>query len=190
MKIVQLKLFLFIFFLCFCGTHSFSQNRSLDVGLRFQKAINLYYENGVTVQYSDDSLLDHRLFLGLSYVSSRLGSAMGSNALKQDNYLLSGTYFFRPLKSLQPFVRLNTGYFVSDLEYAIFDDLPNSSVLFSPEAGLSYKTKNPIKLGASFGYNIITGDGIEGPGTLFPLFVQTSLTWNIFHSTSEKHEKL
>lgn len=115
---------------------------------------------------------------------------MGSNALQQDNYLLSATYFFRSLKSLQPFVRLNTGYFVSDLEYDIFDDLPNSSVLLSPEVGLSYKTRSPFKLAASFGYNVITGDGIDGPGTLFPLFVQTGVTWNIFHSTSEKHEKL
>lgn len=157
-----------------------SQERELDIGLRFQKSINLYYENGVTLQYTDERLLSKRLFIGFSYVSSRLGTAMGSNAIKQDNFLLSGTWMFRPQRSFQPLLRLNTGYFISDYEDPDFDVLPNSSILISPEFGVGYRFAFPLKTGISLGYNVITGDGLEGPGTLYPLYVQTSITWNIF----------
>lgn len=176
----HLPVWIFLFLFLFSGANIFSQERELDVGLRFQKSINLYYENGFTVQYADDRLLSRRLFVGFSYVSSRLGSGMGTNAIKQDNYLISGSWMFRPQRSLQPFVRLNTGYFIADYEDPVFDVLPNTSILLSPETGLSYRFTFPLKAGISLGYNLITGDGMDGPGTLYPLFVQTSITWNIF----------
>ena len=172
------------------GTTGFSQERELDIGVRFQKSINLYYENGLTVQYSDERLLSKRLFLGLSYVSSRFGTAMGTNAIKQDNYFISGTYMFRPQRSLQPFIRLNTGYFTANYEDPDFEVLPNNSFLISPETGLSYRFSFPLKVGVSFGYNLITGDGMEGPGTLYPLFVQTSITWNMLSNTKTNDTKL
>ncbi|MGZ3926149.1 MAG: hypothetical protein ACXVJG_04270, partial [Mucilaginibacter sp.] len=34
---------------------SVAQNSVLDVGARLQKAVNLYYENGIAVSYSDKS---------------------------------------------------------------------------------------------------------------------------------------
>lgn len=174
------KPFIMLFF-CFCFSFqiSFAQNQVLDVGVRLQKTVNLYYENGFTVQYANDLLLSGRLYLGATYVSSRFGSAFLSNALEQDNFFLSATYYFRPQRVIQPFIRLNTGYFISDLEEAIFEDLPNSSILLSPEFGVGVHTGTPLKINASFGYNTITGNGISGPGTLYPLFVQTSITWNL-----------
>ena len=175
---IQNLLWVLVIFLFFSST-GYSQERELDLGLRFQKSINLYYENGITLQYTDERLLSKRLFIGLSYVSSRFGTAMGTNAIKQDNYFISGTYMFRSQRSLQPFIRLNTGYFKAHYEDPVFDVLPQSSVLISPETGLSYRFSFPLKLGVSFGYNLITGDGRDGPGTLYPLFVQTSVTWNI-----------
>lgn len=51
---------------------AFAQERVLDVGIRVQKTINLYYENGFTLQYTADQLASQRLYFGLSYVSSRL----------------------------------------------------------------------------------------------------------------------
>lgn len=177
--VFQLPVGIFFILLFSTSTASFSQGRELDIGLRFQKSINLYYENGFTVQYADEKLLSQRLFIGFSYVSSRLGTAMGSNAIKQDNFLISGTWMFRPQRSLQPFVRLNTGYFIADYEDPIFDILPDTSILISPETGLSYRFKFPLKAGVSLGYNLITGDGIDGPGTLYPLYVQTNITWQI-----------
>lgn len=166
--------------------HLQAQNPALDVGLRFQKSVNLYFENGITAKYTNERLFSRQFYVGLSYVSSRLGTAMGTNAIKQDNYVLFSSYYFRSERKFQPYVQINTGYFYADYEQALFDDLPNSSILLSPEAGLSVRTNIPLKVAASLGYNLITGDGEKGPGTLYPVFVQTSVTWTIFNTA--RHE--
>lgn len=151
----------------------------LDVGIRLQKSINLYTENGVTLQYSHPKWVNHRLYVGASYVTSRLGTALSSNAIKQDNLLLFTTYYFRPNWIVEPFVKVNVGYFKAHYGADLFNDLPQSSPLVSPEIGLSYCPNFPLKIGGSIGYNLITGNGVTGPGTLYPVFVQTSITWNI-----------
>lgn len=165
-----------------------AQNPVLDVGLRFQKSVNLYFENGVTAQYTNERLFSQQLYFGLSYVSSRLGTAMGTNAIKQDNYVIFSSYYFRSEKKLRPYFQINSGYFYADYEEEIFDDLPNSSILLSPEAGLSIRTNFPLKIAASLGYNLITGDGERGPGTLYPVFLQTSVTWDLFKTTRNEKD--
>jgi hypothetical protein len=154
---------------------SFGQLDKVDVGLRFQKTIDLYYENGITIQYN----YSKKISFGASYITSRLGSAIGSNAIKQDNFIISGAYLFRPNKNLKPFMRLNTGYFTADYESPLFDNLQNNSAILSVDGGLSYSFKCPLKLNASIGYNAITGDGAQGAGTLYPVFFQTSVFWNL-----------
>jgi len=151
----------------------------LKGGIRFQKAQKLYWENGVSFDLNSSKLLDSRLHLGVSYVTSRLGSAMGSNAIKQDNYLVSTGYYFRPKKQIQPFTRLNLGYFHADYEAAIFDVLPNKAFLLSLNAGLSYEFKFPLTISLSAGYNLNSGTGSAGPGTLFPVFYQMSIYYTI-----------
>ncbi|TXK36708.1 outer membrane beta-barrel protein [Pontibacter qinzhouensis] len=159
---------------------AFGQQKALDIGIRFQKSLDMYYENGLTAQY----MLTERWAVGAHYVSSRLGSAMGSNAIRQDNMLVSGAYLFRPQRLLRPFVRANLGYFRADYEADIFDRLPNTSALASAEAGLSYPITPPLKVSGSLGYNALTGDGTSGPGTLFPIFYQLSFTWNVFNAAT------
>lgn len=167
-----------------------AQDRSggavLDVGIRAQKSIGLYTENGITAQFAHSNLVNQRLYIGLTYVTSRLGTALHSNAIKQDNYLVSATYLFRPNWLVRPLVRLNAGYFRADYGSELFRDLPQSSLLASPELGLCVCPRFPLKLNASVGYNLLTGDGVTGPGTLYPVFVQTSLTWNILHRSSAR----
>lgn len=149
-------------------------------GFRLQKTQKLYLENGFAVDYACAKLLDGRIHFGASYVSSRLGSALASNAIKQDNYLLNTAFHFRPQKSLQPFVRLNLGYFYADYESPLFDALPNSTLMTALDAGLSYEFKIPLTLEVSAGYNLSAGTGIAGPGTLFPVFYQMSLLYTLF----------
>ncbi|QJD81222.1 hypothetical protein HH216_02290 [Spirosoma rhododendri] len=158
----------------------------LDVGIRAQKSIGLYTENGITAQFAHSKLANQRLYVGLTYVTSRLGTALNSNAIKQDNYLASATYLFRPNWLVQPLIRLNAGYFRADYGSELFRDLPQTSLLASPELGLCVCPRFPLKLNASVGYNLLTGDGVTGPGTLYPVFVQTSLTWNVFHRSSAR----
>ena len=151
----------------------------LDVGIRLQKTINLYAENGITTQYTNTKLISGRLYFGASYVTSRLGTALQSNAIKQDNFLVSATYYFRPNWIIRPFVKANVGYFMANYGADLFKDLPQTSLLASPEVGLCYYSRSPLKISGSIGYNLLTGNGLTGPGTLYPVFVQTSVTWNI-----------
>ena len=81
------------------------QGATLDAGLRFQKTLNLYYENGATVHYRHPALAHNRVQLGFTYLSRRLGSAFGSNAIKQDQAFVSGAYLFRLRRTVPPFVR-------------------------------------------------------------------------------------
>jgi hypothetical protein len=169
-----MKKILLCIFIILIVNQSFAQLHTFDIGLKFQKTQDLYYENGLTAQYN----LTSRWLIGASLITSRLGSAMGSNAIKQDNFLSSATYLFRSKKSLKTFVKGNLGYFNADYESDIFKNLTHSSAIVSTEAGLSYTFKNPLKVNLSIGYNLITGDGESGAGTLFPVFYQTSITYN------------
>src|SRR5579863_1559960 len=110
-----------------------AQTSILDAGIRLQQTVNLYNENGIALAYSNKTLFPDRLYLGFSYVSSRLGTAFASNAIKQDNYLVSAAWYFRQNHVIRPFVRLNAGYFSADYGEAIFDVLPRSSPLLSSD---------------------------------------------------------
>ena len=151
----------------------------LKGGIRIQKAQKLYWENGFSVDFASPKIADSRIHFGASYVTTRLGSAMGTNAIKQDNYLISGAYYFRHQKQFQPFTRLNTGYFHADYEEAVFDVLPNNAFLFSVDAGLSWEFKIPVTVSLSAGYNLNSGSGVSGPGTLYPVFYQMSIYYTI-----------
>jgi hypothetical protein len=172
-----LLLFLFI------GAWHFANAQSsiLDAGIRLQRDIGLYSENGVAVSYSDKKLMPDRLYFGFSYFTSRVGTAFNSNAIKQDNFLLSAAWYFRHKHMVRPFVRVNAGYFASDYP-ALFDVLPHSSLLFSTDAGLCFQTHIPLKISTSLGYNFIYGQGNNNvPGTLYPLYYQITLSWNILN---------
>jgi hypothetical protein len=151
----------------------------LKGGVRIQKAQKLYWENGFAFDFSCSRLAAKRIHVGFSYVTTRLGSAMGTNAIIQDNFLISPGYYFRPQKQLQPFTRLNLGYFQADYEDAIFDALPNKALLLSVDAGLSYEFKASITISLSAGYNLNSGTGSVGPGTLYPVFYQMSIYYTL-----------
>ncbi|WP_020597491.1 hypothetical protein [Spirosoma panaciterrae] len=152
---------------------------TLDIGVRLQKSISLYAENGLMVQYAHPKLASNRLYLGLAYVSSRLGSAFHSNAIKQDSYLFSASYYYRPKWLIHPVLKANIGYFAAHYGSPIFEELPKTSLLLAPEVGLCYCPTIPLKIHTSIGYHLINGNGRSGPGTLYPVFLQTSITWNV-----------
>jgi len=155
-------------------------SRELKAGIRIQKTQKLYWENGFAIDYTCDRLHGKRVHLGLSYYTSRFGSALNSNAIKQDNYIFSTAYHFRHKHSLQPIVRLNLGYFYADMEDPIFNEIDNTAFLVSVDAGLYYQFDFPLTIGLTVGYNLSSGNGTSGPGTLYPIFYQMSLFYTIF----------
>lgn len=149
------------------------------VGFRVQKTPNLYYENGIALDYSNPDWWKNRIHLGAFYTTSRLGSAIGSNALKQDNLVVSGILQFRNDKIIMPVVGLNLGYFKVDTEHEIFDVLPNSSLLLSAEVGAGFNVVDALTIKTTVGYNLITGDGIDGPGSLYPVFLNFTTLYHL-----------
>jgi hypothetical protein len=188
-SLMQRVYFSVILIITLGGNSANAQGSILDAGIRLQQTVNLYNENGIALSYSDKKLLTDRLYFGFSYASSRLGTAFNSNAIKQDNFLVSAAWYFRQNHAIRPFVRLNTGYFSADYVEAIFNVLPRSSLLLSSDFGLCFQTGLPLKISTSLGYNFITGNGLSGPGTLYPVFYQLTLSWNIFDHTKLSHHQ-
>jgi hypothetical protein len=155
-----------------------AQTQTVSVGIRLQKSINFYLENGFSVYYDSDKILSDKVLFGFHYVSSRLGSAINSNAIKQDRLFLSTHYIIRPKKKLNILTGIDLGYFHADYEEPIFDDLQNQSFLFALEAGIRYNIIKRISINSTLGYNLITGDGTDGAGTLYPLYFQISVLGN------------
>jgi len=149
--------------------------------LRIQKSASFYFENGIAIRYSDSRLFSDKLFLGIGFVSSRLGSALNSNAINQDTFFLSAAWYLRKDKTIRPFGQLNAGYFRADYEEDIFDVLPNTAWFLSPEIGLGYEPNIPLRIAFSVGYNPASGNGESGPGTLYPIFTQMTATWRIIN---------
>ena len=166
-----------IFIFCYAVT----QAQALKVGPRIQKTQNMYWENGISAQYSFENFKLNQFFVGFDFVSSRLGSAFSSNAIKQDSYLLSGSWHFNKNKTYHFVTRLNAGYFYSDLEEDLFKEIPNTAFLLSPEIGFSYDFKKlPISLNVGTGYYIIAEKDGYSPGTLQPLYFHFDIYYTFF----------
>ena len=182
-KRLVFALFFTASFLCVEAQTSASKKdwvQDLKIGIRMQKSQKLYWENGLVIDFTSPKIANNRIHLSFSYVTTRLGSAMGTNAIKQDNFLFNLGYYFRHQKRLQPFIRANMGYFHADYESDIFDDISNTAVLLSLDTGVSYEFNTPITINLSAGYNLNTGTGVSGPGTLYPVFYQLSIFYTLF----------
>ena len=161
--------------------------QKLDIGVKFQKTHSLYWENGISLRYSFASFKSDQFYVGFDVVSSRFGSAFRSNALKQESYLGSASWYFRKDKSLRILTKLNVGFFYADLEEEIFDELPNTAILLSPEVGLSYSIKEmPIIINLSSGYNVGLKGGGESPGTLQPFYYNLTLYYRLNKTSKDE----
>lgn len=152
-------------------------SRDLRVGFVFQQTQYLYAENGVGLDYTCERLLNKKIHIKASYLTSRLGSAIGTNALKQDNFVLGAHYYFMSENNFQLLAGINTGLFVVDYENPVFDVLPKSSTIFAVETGMHYDFKFPLTVSLTAGYNLRNGNGIDIPGSLFPVFYKLSLMY-------------
>ena len=147
------------------------KSQEIDFGMRLQKTHKMYWETGISVGYSFKNFKPSQFYVGFEYVTSRLGSALGSNALKQDNFIINSSWYFMKEKDFRLYGRLNIGYFIADYEEEIFSELPNTAVFVAPEFGASYTFKNyPIRLQVGSGYNVEFAEDGYSPGTLQPWY--------------------
>jgi hypothetical protein len=164
-----------------------SYAQTYDVGIRIQKTHNMYLENGISLKYSFKDFAPNQFYLGFDYVTSRLGSAINSNAIKQDNYIFSSSWYFFKEKPFHLITRLNVGYFYSDYEEPFFDELPNTAFLLAPEIGVNYTFKDlPIALNLGSGYYIDLAKSGYSPGTLQPLYYHLDIHYTLFKNTTHE----
>jgi hypothetical protein len=173
-------LFITILYFFTIHIHSIASESELFLGVKLQKTHSLYYENGFNAEYSSSEFLANQFHSGFSYISSRFGSAFNSNAIKQDIILFHTSYTFLEKAILNPFIKLNAGLIIADYQSPLFDDIDNTMPLTSIDLGLSYTPIKPLKAQVSLGYNIITSDGTSGVGTVYPLYFNIIIMWNIF----------
>jgi hypothetical protein len=151
------------------------QGLNIHAGIRLQKTVGFYAMNGIASEIQSPSLLNGNVTFGLNFLSSKMGSAFFLNhGIPAHELQIGALHYFRPEKSFKPMLRLNTGYAWANYGSEIFSAIPHSSLLLALEPGIAYDFKKPVRLTASFGYNLISGSGDAGYGMLWPLYVQFS----------------
>lgn len=183
-----MKQAIWILVFVFCGmiTPAKSQvdtaKTDYSLGLRTKKYVGFYYLNGISGDISFQKVMDHKLHFGFNLATSLLGSGLGSNAVTATELELSVSRHFRVHKHFQPLLRLNFGYANANYGDPMFDVLPQNDMLFSFETGFGYVLpvmKNKIKVLASGGYNFISGNGITGLGTVYPIYGAMTFFWKL-----------
>jgi len=86
---MQKRLYKFLFSLFIILAIQSLDAQNVDLGIKFQKTQTLYWENGISAQLSFDNFKPRQFYVGADYITSRLGTAINSNALKQDNLTVS-----------------------------------------------------------------------------------------------------
>lgn len=143
-------------------------------GIRVQKAMGFYWTSGLTGEFCSEKFLNKKLSLGANFTTSVLGNGIRKNAVKTYELDLSAIKYFRPNKVVQPLARLNLGYMYAAYGKEFSNSIPNKSFLCSLEFGSAFVFAEKWKPSVGFGYNIITGNGTKGLGTVFPLYAHVS----------------
>lgn len=151
---------------------------SIETGFLMQKSVGMYTDAGLYAGFFPSDSLP--MSIGVEYLSTRFGSAISSNALKQDSFLANCSYFFRNKKTIRPFAGVNFGFTHVDFGSELFNELPNKALLLSPEGGVKVLFLSNFQSSASAGFNLLTSDGTGGVGSVMLLFCQFSVGY-IFH---------
>lgn len=151
----------------------------LYAGIRMEKFMGFYYSNGAFLEFSSKKILNQRFNFGLSYVTSRIGTAFNSNAIPFWQLTGNVSLMLRKKKHFKICFRLNGGVAHANYGDPMFDDLPQTAPLLSLEPNLLYDFKFPLRIGTGIGYNFITGDGITGLGMIYPIYFQFNAAYRI-----------
>ncbi|MBK7310545.1 MAG: hypothetical protein IPI93_07065 [Sphingobacteriaceae bacterium] len=151
-----------------------SQDSTLKIsgGICINKMVGFYFMNGVSGEISTSKILKGKVDLGLNITTSSLGSAFVSNAIPVHSAELYIQKVFRNGKHFRPLIVLNAGYAKAFYGSKIYDNLPQSSLLVSPEFGMRYAFNFPIVFNATLGYNVISGNGVSGAGFIYPVYIR------------------
>lgn len=146
---------------------------SVPVGLGFEH--NLYTQFGICASVSHQKILGGHPQATLFATTSRLSVIAGKNVLKNENWLLTAAWHFRPGTYIDPFAGIDIGINHFDRENEqLFKRLPNTALLFNVRIGIAATVwgdrLRPLLDG---------GFAIVQPSTVFPLFFGAKLSYDV-----------
>jgi hypothetical protein len=175
MKNLTLILFFFVFLTT--NAQSIDTSSHFSAGIRLKKYVGFYWVNGLSGEWHSPKLLNNKLHLGINIATSKLGSALYSNALTTWETELSLLYYFRKAKPLHPIARINIGLASAQLGSS-FSTLSSRTMLLSLETGCHY-THKKYSYRLYGGYNLLTGNGISGLGTIYPIYAGVGIMYSL-----------
>jgi len=147
------------------------EHLNIPVGIQMQANSDLQW--GLTAGLSSDLILKGHPYFTVSYTSNRIGARFPYE-VKQDNYLFTLGWMFRPGKLIDPFINIDVGLAHFDSEFEEFKLLKtNSPILdlrFGLEGALLRKAIHPW---CNFGISFITSS------TVYPLVMAAGVNYDI-----------
>jgi hypothetical protein len=157
----------------FAATVPGTDSMSIPVGLKFEN--NYDFQVGLKAAFADKRILNEHPRLSLSYTTSRLATAFGSNALEKDIYLLGLGWYFRPSRMIDPYIIVATGFTHYDREDdEMFALLDNNAGILSVDLGLELGIFGGlVRPWFEFGYSIFQSS------TVYPIVFSFGLDYDI-----------
>jgi hypothetical protein len=149
-----------------------------SAGLSFKKFAGFYSMGGVCAEVSGARMGKGQLFLGLNVTSSSLGSAFLNNGIPVIASEVYGRWAFLKQKRVQPFVMLNVGCAKAFPGSDKYNSITTSALLVSPEAGVACRISSHISAQGGLGYHLTSGNGLKGPGFIYPVCFQLRLLYS------------
>jgi len=123
---------------------------------------NYSTQPGAQVSYSSAAIMGGRPRFSASYSTTRLATALGSNALTEDRLQLGAGWYFRRGRTLSPFAGANVGYTRFDREDPhLFEGLDNSSAILSVLAGAEVRVHPTVRANGSIGYSHLQSSTVD-----------------------------
>ncbi len=151
----------------------------IHAGLCFQKFAGFYWVNGISAEYSSQKILQRKLEFGFNFLSSRMGTALKSNAIPYWQTELVFIKRFRKEKMLKPQANISLGYAWANYGSDKFRNITDKSALLALQGGATMDFKFPLRLELLGAYNIIYGNGIKGLGLIYPFYAQMKILYKI-----------
>jgi hypothetical protein len=146
---------------------------SVPVGLGFEH--NFYTQFGVCASVSHKNILGGHPQATLFATTSRLGAIAGNNVLKNENWLLTAAWHFRPGTYVDPFAGIDLGVVHFDRENEkLFSRLHTTAPMFNIRVGIAATVwgdrLRPLLDG---------GFAVVQSSTVFPLFFGAKLSYDV-----------
>jgi len=141
-------------------TQQAGEGSTILIGTFVEK--NYSTQPGAQVSYSSAAIMGGRPRFSASYSTTRLATALGSNALSEDRLQLGASWYFRPERTLSPFAGANAGYTRFDREDPhLFEDLDNASPILSFLAGTELRLHRALRATGSIGYSALQSSTVN-----------------------------